>query len=326
MVKYNKQEYSKLKEKLKTAIGNLADTNFSTFYPVICLTGFVSHIHPSFFYFCDKIRQDYNLDRILIYIHTWDIEYNNDDLQRIKTHVKKFPELEFKVFQDRFDQGGFKLVLDSLPFIDPSRGDDIRWVSKFFALHRLSNIIYKEVGDCAIIKVTNRIEFNTQFHSFIDFIKPNNNLWQYNKANSQFNKSNMFLFSNHHFNYINEQQFFSSSLLLLNIFGESLPIFIDRLNNVLLLFQKEYNKKGTDFQHLITNRQFPEGGEVFYRLINMYNPFLYIHEYPHYNFSKQLGRGDKKILSYYVSINKTGKQVIYQPKVTETNSKDLPFI
>lgn len=306
--KYNSR--SEFKKNLVSRIENFSKVDFPSFKPVIMLTGFVSHIHPSFIDFCNKVCSDYLMDSIPVFVHTWDIEHNNKDLRRFRNYCKKYDTIKLHVITDRFDSGEFLELMSELPYVSIHRNLDIKWISKFYAIHKLSNYIAEKFKNRSIIKVTNRIEFNTEFDSFFNLLKDKGNLWRYSKVNSNLNSENEFLFAEYNYNYINEQQFVISSNLLKNLFGGPFSDFTDKLKKAINKLSDDYKLMSLDFNKIMEDKFYPEGGEVMYRFINNQNPFLYIFKYDISSWTSLLGRGEVKIPSYAVRLDENNTQYV----------------
>lgn len=310
MFKAQYSSRSEFKKDLEDRIENFSSRDILQFKPVIMFTGFVSHVHTSFFDFCNKVCNDYNMNSIPVIIHTWDIEYNNRDLIRFKEHCKNYKSINLYVILDRFGTGEFPELMSQLPYISIDRNLDIKWISKFFAMHKLSNFITEKFKNRSVIKVTNRIEFNTEFDNFSDLLTNSGNLWRYSKVNSSFNSKDDFFFAESNYNYINEQQFVISSDLFKKIFGGTFSNFTDKLKNAILKLTDDYKIMGLDFGTIIQDKFYPEGGELMYRLVNVQNPFQYIFNYNISSWTNLLGRGKLKIPSYAVRFDKEDREYV----------------
>lgn len=314
---YTRSEFSK---DSTNKIKSFRKRDFSSFEPVIVLTGFVSHIHTSFFDFCNKVCKDYNMNSIPVVLHTWDIEYNNDDLIRFKEYCKKYETIKLHTIIDRFGTGDFPKLMSELPYVSINRNLDIKLISKFYAIHRVSNYIQEKFKNRSVIKVTNRIEFNTEFDNFRNLLTDSENLTLYSKINSNFNLENNFLFAQSKYNYINEQQFVISSNLLKTIFGGSFSDFSEKLKKAFYKLSDDYKSMDLDFNKLIKDKFFPEGGEIMYRFINIQNPFLYIFSYSISSWTSHLGRENPKLTSYAVKFDDYNRE--YVPLSTSTLIKN----
>lgn len=302
-------------------VNSIINADLLAVKPIIMFTGFIDHVHISFFDFINKICTDYSIETIPVVVHTWDIELNNDALHRFREYCKKYKNIDLHVITDRFDSKDFFSFIEEIPFVSIHRNLDIKWVSKFFAIHRLSNYINKEFSNSTIIKVTNRIKFNVSFESFLLLLSDNEDLWKYNIINSNVNFKDEFIFGDFSYNYFNEQQFVASSNLLYKIFGGTLPHFRVKFKKAVLRLSKEYGVMKLDFDKIMNYKLYPEGGEVFYRLIHNFNPFLYTFRYNISIWTTLLGRGKEKIPSYPVRIDGNNTQYIRKDSSVKVNLK-----
>lgn len=230
--------------------------------PIVIYPGCVTFTHKSFFDYCKHIANSYEVDKIRVFVHTWEIDFNKDYLDALKKEFSKHSYITLELITEPYNSPEFKSFLNN---IKNNKLHFVPFIKKFVVFYSIARImerVYSYNPDCLVFKVRSGYRFNC-----FDNLKERIN-YEYNDLRfylkpvyfKNLTQDDVFWTKSMNKDGISEVIFIATSRLLFDTFSKSPKELSDKLKAILNRYQKEFSS--LSFEDLILQGGFPFSGPL----------------------------------------------------------------
>lgn len=207
-----------------------------TITPVIVSSGLVLYTHKSLFVFIYYIKSTFKVNRVPVYIHTWDFDNNNRYLDELLTRLNKIKFVDVKLIHQKYDDNGVIEFMKNVWYSPSGSAVIPKSFLSIFSLFKVTELVNKDISNAYIFKIRSKVKYsNLNSFKLLDNLNLGLEDIQHlyffeDLSNIEFKDV---IFSRRTSEYGFDEITFNCSVnSILNVLGDSIDELTKRLNNI----------------------------------------------------------------------------------------------